>query len=401
MTSVDVAAPPQKALSSWPLAISAGLLGVGQNGLLVVLPVLVSETHLSLSIWAALLTLGSMLFLPSSPWWGKQIALRGSKPVVLCSLAGYGVSFMLLGLGCALLATGKVNSLGGLGILILARVIYGLTVSAMVPACQAWALQRAGEGQRMAALASISSGLSCGRLFGPLCAAGMLILHPVAPLVLLMVAPLLALGLLLRLPGTAPQAFSARKSGRMRADCLPFLFCAILLAAAVSLMQLGLSPALSRQFPADSSAISHQVAWLLSLAAVASLAAQFGVLRRQLLAPVPLLLLAGVMMLAGLGMMLGSSLILFYLGCATLSFGAALAPPAYQLLLNGRLTDGAGAGWIASGHTLGYGLSALLVPLVSHSHESAALIATAFLAAVLFTLVSCLIWRGQAHSRFS
>lgn len=67
---------------------------------LVAIPVLVMQTHLSLSVWAALLTLGSMLFLPSSPWWGKQIARLGSKPVVLWALGGYGASFMLLGLGC-------------------------------------------------------------------------------------------------------------------------------------------------------------------------------------------------------------------------------------------------------------------------------------------------------------
>lgn len=162
---------PQKPLSCWPLAFSAGLLGIGQNGLLVVLPVLVIQTNLSLSVWAALLMLGSMLFLPSSPWWGKQISRTGSKPVVLWALGGYGISFTLLGLGSVLMATSAITTAVGLGILIIARIAYGLTVSAMVPACQVWALQRAGEGNRMAALATISSGLSCGRLFGPLCAA--------------------------------------------------------------------------------------------------------------------------------------------------------------------------------------------------------------------------------------
>ena len=39
---------PQKPLSCWPLAFSAGLLGIGQNGLLVVLPVLFIQTNLSL-----------------------------------------------------------------------------------------------------------------------------------------------------------------------------------------------------------------------------------------------------------------------------------------------------------------------------------------------------------------
>ena len=372
---------PQKTLSCWPLAFSAGLLGIGQNGLLVVLPVLVIQTNLSLSVWAALLMLGSMLFLPSSPWWGKQISLTGSKTVVLWALGGYGVSFTLLGLGSVLMATGAVTTAVGLGILIIARIVYGLTVSAMVPACQVWALQRAGEGNRMAALATISSGLSCGRLFGPLCAAAMLVIHPLAPV-----------WMLLRLPGTPPQPTPERKSVSLKRDCLPYLLCAMLLAAAMSMMQLGLSPALTRQFDTDTTTISQQVAWLLGLSAIAALIAQFVVLRPQRLTPVALLLSAGVLMSSGLAIMLTEQLWLFYLGCAVLSFGAALATPAYQLLLNDKLADGAGAGWLAASHTLGYGLCALLVPLASKTGVSIALIVTALFAAVLFTIVSACIW---------
>ncbi|UUK76309.1 MFS transporter (plasmid) [Escherichia albertii] len=383
---------PQKTLSCWPLAFSAGLLGIGQNGLLVILPVLVIQTNLSLSVWAALLMLGSMLFLPSSPWWGKQISLTGSKTVVLWALGGYGVSFTLLGLGSLLMAIGAVTTAVGLGILIIARIAYGLTVSAMVPACQVWALQRAGEGNRMAALATISSGLSCGRLFGPLCAAAMLVIHPIAPVCMLMAAPALALVMLLRLPGTPPQPTPKRKSVSLKRDYLPYLLCAMLLAAAMSMMQLGLSPALTRQFATDTTTISQQVAWLLGLSAVAALIAQFVVLRPQRLTPVNLLLSAGMLMSSGLAIMLAEQLWLFYLGCAVLSFGAALATPAYQLLLNDKLADGTGAGWLAASHTLGYGLCALLVPLVSKTGVSIALIVTALFAAVLFTIVSACIW---------
>ena len=383
---------PQKTLSCWPLAFSAGLLGIGQNGLLVVLPVLVIQTNLSLSVWAALLMLGSMLFLPSSPWWGKQISLTGSKTVVLWALGGYGVSFTLLGLGSVLMATGAVTKAVGLGILIIARIVYGLTVSAMVPACQVWALHRAGKGNRMAALATISSGLSCSRLFGPLCAAAMLTVHPLAPVGLLMAAPVLTLLLLLRLPDTPPQHTPERKSVSLKRDCLPYLLCAMLLAAAMSMMQLGLSPALTRQFATDTTAISQQVAWLLALSAIAALIAQFGVLRQQRLTPVALLLSAGVLMSGGLAIMLAEQLWLFYLGCAVLSFGSALATPAYQLLLNDKLANGASAGWLATSHTLGYGLCTLLVPLASKTGGAIALIVTALFAAVLFTMVSICIW---------
>ncbi|MCE3887251.1 MFS transporter, partial [Escherichia coli] len=164
------------------------------------------------------------------------------------------------------------------------------------------------------------------------------------------------------------------KSVSLKRDCLPYLLCAILLAAAVSMMQLGLSPALTRQFATDTTAISQQVAWLLGLSAVAALIAQFGVLRPQRLTPVALLLSAGVLMSGGLAIMLSEQLWLFYPGCAVLSFGAALATPAYQLLLNDKLADGAGAGWLATSHTLGYGLCALLVPLVSKTGVAIALI---------------------------
>ncbi|EKP7192455.1 MFS transporter, partial [Salmonella enterica] len=106
-------------------------------------------------------------------------------------------------------------------------------------------------------------------------------------------------------------------------------------------------------------------------------------------------------MISGLAIMIAEQLWLFYLGCAALSFGAALATPAYQLLLNDKLTDGAGAGWIATSHTLGYGLCALLVPLVSKTGTAAALIMAALFVAVLFTVVSGFIWRSRYRSQHS
>lgn len=107
-----------------------------------------------------------------------------------------------------------------------------------------------------------------------------------------------------------------------------------------------------------------------------------------------LLLSAGVLLIGGLAIMLSEQLWLFYPGCAVLSFGAALATPAYQLLLNDKLADGAGAGWLATSHTLGYGLCALLVPLVSKTGVAIALImAAALFATILFTIV-CLYLSG-------
>ncbi len=97
----------------------------------------------------------------------------------------------------------------------------------------------------MAALATISSGLSCGRLLGPPLAALMLSVSPVAPLWLMAIAPLIALLLVLREVADPPLPPVAHQATRLQASMLPFLLLALLLAALVSLMQLGLSPHLS------------------------------------------------------------------------------------------------------------------------------------------------------------
>ncbi|MGL6019316.1 MAG: MFS transporter [Gibbsiella quercinecans] len=376
--------PPK---ANWPLALCAGLLGIGQNGLLVVLPQLVAMTGLSLSVWAGLLMFGSMLFLPASPWWGKQTEIRGCKPVVLAALGGYLASFALMALMVGAMATGGISAFWGLVGLVASRALYGLTVSGMVPAAQTWAMQRAGIAHRMAALATISSGLSCGRLLGPPLAAAALGLHPQAPLWLMAAAPLLALLLVVRQPQDPPLLPAAHQSSRLQRTMLPYLLLALLLATAISLMQLGLAPHL-QLFADEAAKISHHVALLLSLAAASTLLAQFLVVRPQHFSAVTLLGMAALLMVAGLGMMLTVDLGWIYGGIAVVSFGAAMATPGYQLLLDARLSTGKGAGFIATSHTLGYGLSAMLVPLVSQLYGERYLIATALLMALVFLLLS-------------
>lgn len=374
--------------ANWPLALCAGLLGIGQNGLLVMLPQLVTLTGLSLSVWAGLLMFGSMLFLPASPWWGRQSERHGCKVVMFASLGGYLASFLVMALVVWAMSNGVLNAAWGLAGLVLSRTLYGLTVSGLVPAAQTWAIQRAGLEKRMAALATISSGLSCGRLLGPPLAALMLSVNPVAPLWLMAVAPFIALLLVLREAADPPLPPVAHQATRLKASMLPFLMLALLLAALVSLMQLGLSPHLHPLLQGDPVQISHHVAMLLSLAALATLAAQFLVVRPQHFSPMTLLCLAAVLMVTGLGLMYVADLALFYVGIVITSLGAAMATPGYQLLLNDRLTTGKGAGVIATSHTLGYGVSAMLVPVVTRFYGESFLIAAAWGMALLFLLVS-------------
>ncbi|BES86909.1 MFS transporter [Pectobacterium araliae] len=379
----------------WPLALCAGLLGLGQNGLLVVLPQLVAMTGLSLSVWAGLLMFGSILFLPSSPWWGRQAEIQGCKRVVLSALIGCLVSFCLMAFVVWGMAEERVGTDWGVIGLIASRMIYGLSVSGLVPAAQTWAMQRAGMEKRMAALATISSGLSCGRLLGPPIAALSLGVSPQAPLWLMVFAPLVALMLMVRQPNDPPMPPIPSQSAHLRIGMLPFLLLALLLAASISMMQLGLAPHLTPLYPDAVNQVSHHIALLLSTAAASTLLAQFLLVRPQRLSPMPLLCLAALLMVTGLLMMTISTLVALYCGIALASFGSAMATPGYQLLLNDHLTTGKGAGMIATSHTLGYGLSALLVPLVAAHYGEQALISTALLLSLCF--LSCCGWLFYHH----
>ena len=129
------------------VGLISSLMGVGQNGLIVSLPFLVEKSAFDLPTWSAIIALGSLLFLPSAPFWGRYSDKNGPKKVVIQALTGMAVSFLLLALFSMVSETGSDNIIICFIGLILARVIYGCTVSGMVPASQHWAILLCGKHQ--------------------------------------------------------------------------------------------------------------------------------------------------------------------------------------------------------------------------------------------------------------
>lgn len=387
-----------RALSLPPLArlgASAALLGLGQNGLLVALPVLVAKSGLPLSQWAALILLGSMLFLVGSPFWGRVADRFGPRPVVTQALAGYGASFALIGLGLWAAASGWLPPAGLLALVLVARVLYGVSVSGMVPACQQWSLGLHGEDKRVAALAAVSAGLSSGRLFGPVLAAASLSLSVYAPFVLMGLAPLVALALLRGVPAprSAPAA-CADAGGERPPGVVAYLLMAMLLALSVAVMQLGLPGALEAALALDAQRVAYLMGALLSLGAAGALAIQLAVVRSRRVTGPALLVLGALALAAGLGTLLvADALAGFVLGILLASVGAALAVPGYSEAATRQRAQGASAGLIAMAHTAGYGAAMLAVGAIAAER----LLWAAFAAAVaLVLLVPLARWRASA-----
>ena len=78
------------------IGLIAALMGIGQNGLLVSLPFLVTHSAFSLPTWSIIIAIGSFLFLPAAPFWGRYSDKNGPKGVVYQALSGMSLSFLLL-----------------------------------------------------------------------------------------------------------------------------------------------------------------------------------------------------------------------------------------------------------------------------------------------------------------
>lgn len=366
----------------WRISACAALLGLGQNGLLVALPVLVARFGLPLSQWAGLILLGSMLFLVGSPFWGRVADRRGARFVVMQALAGYGFSFALIAVALWLSAEGALPTTAMLALLALARVLYGLTVSGMVPACQQWALTLHADEERVAALAAVSAGLSTGRLLGPLIAAASLSLSAYAPFAMMLLGALLALALLWGVPRPVPEPRAPTQAASLlpAPGNLPYLGMALLLAMSVALMQLGLPAALQQSLTVDATRAGHLMGLLLSLGALGALGVQLGVIRSRRVGGHALLALGGVGLALGYALLAQTGALAGFIpGVLIASIGAALAVPGYTEAATRHQAQGASAGFLGMAHTLGYGGATLAVSLFAAPH----LLHLALLAALL------------------
>tara|TARA_B100001059_G_scaffold98039_1_gene97476 strand:+ start:609 stop:1550 length:942 start_codon:yes stop_codon:yes gene_type:complete len=277
------------------ISLISALMGIGQNGLLVSLPFLVEHSAFSLPTWSVFIAIGSLLFLPSAPFWGRYSDKHGPKKVVLQALSGMAVSFALLALFAMNSAyfqsdshSARVYIVCFIG-LVIARILYGCTVAGLVPASQHWAILLCGEKNRLQAITSVSIGLSAGRLIGPLISIVALKFSYFAPLMLMILLPCVALVLAIFLP--EPAMLITKQAQRESASWLPpkglwvFLSSGLLLCATVALMQYSFSPLIYAVTSWSTEKVSDAIGVLLTISAVFTFATQVLVVKKSKLTP--------------------------------------------------------------------------------------------------------------------
>lgn len=325
------------------------------------IPLMAEKGSLSLSSVILSFSVGSFLFLWSSPFWAAQSDRHGRMKILAVGMLGVFVSsglilFLLLNPGSIL-----QNELLMWG----SRLLYGLTASAVVPVAQALQIDLHPEQTALKSMLSNSMSLNIGRALGPLTlllggASNMLGILQLATMWSFVLLVLNILGTRQSLPnraGASEQSLiKSWWSDVIRVQDVVIL--ALLFTSYIGILNFSLASLLKKTFEltsADSSVLMAQV--LLGSAILAVVIQAIG----KMLFKNPW---QGAMVFGAVSLLLGS-LVLQYmenkteLGIAItfLSVGISLIPPCYLALMAARGSQdhfGRRAGLAAAANTIGY-----------------------------------------------
>lgn len=148
------------------------VIGAGNSMLLAVAPPLVRQLGLPDSSVGWIFSLSALLWVFSSPYWGRLSDTLGRKPVAAIGLGAYAVSMGLFGLVVMLGLMDLIHGAALFTALLLARAIFGAFGSATSPAAQAYVADHTAPFERTEQLASLTAAFAFGQAFGPaICAA--------------------------------------------------------------------------------------------------------------------------------------------------------------------------------------------------------------------------------------
>ncbi len=329
----------------------------GNTALQTVLPAIGREVGIPDVLISSIFSLSALLWGVMSPVWARMSDKRGRKPMVILGMAGFAVSMLGFGFFILMGLKGLMVPLAVFAGATLSRAIFGLVGSASNPAAQAYVADRTAPAERTNALATMASASGLGTILGPAVAPFLVfpLLTLSGPMFSFAIIAGVVLLLVLRglpersdeIPDRVGQA-KDKPRARVRWNdrrIMPFILYGFLLASAQTVNQqtlgfmvidkLGVSPAKAAAFAGIA----------MMAGAVASLLAQWGLIRMLRLIPRQLLWLGA--------------------GCAALGNLIVAFSPDYHTLVVGFALCSLGYGFARPGFTAGASLS------VGHEEQGA------------------------------
>ena len=329
----------------------------GNTALQTVLPAIGRQVGIPDVLISSIFSLSALLWGVMSPVWARQSDKHGRKPMVLLGMAGFAISMLGFGFFIFMGLKGLMVPLAVFAGAALSRAIFGLVGSASNPAAQAYVADRTAPADRTNALATMASASGLGTILGPAIAPFLVfpLVTLAGPMFSFAAIAVIVLVMVLRglpeRPDEIPdrEAAAAHKPrARVRWNdrrIMPFIIFGFLLASAQTVNQqtlgfmvidkLNISPAKAAAFAGIA----------MMAGAVASLLAQWGLIRMLRLTPRMLLWLGA--------------------GCAGLGNLMVAFAPDYHTLVVAFALCSLGYGFARPGFTAGASLS------VGHEEQGA------------------------------
>jgi len=143
------------------------IIGAGNSMLFALLPPLMRGLDLPDSSVGWIFSLSALLWVLTSPLWGRLSDRLGRKPIIALGLLAYAIS---MGAFAAVAGLGLAGFLAAPAVfagLMLTRAIFGAFGSAASPAAQAYVADRTHLSQRTEELARLSAAFALGQALGP------------------------------------------------------------------------------------------------------------------------------------------------------------------------------------------------------------------------------------------
>lgn len=381
-----------------PILFSSPLLGSSQAVLLILTPLILSNTKMTLADIAIITSFGSALFLFSTGYWSRKLRSWSYTKVLRWGLMGFALSHLILGLVIWCSEQGELVLQYQLLGLLLARIVHGLFSSAIVPTCQAWLIATSSKNDSNHSLAMNSAAIAGGRFIAPLISSFLLTVHWLLPLAVIATIPVINSALLGSTPKPSePTSVNSqtRSSSKdvetIRLDkrllllalCLLCMCHAILtfIASPIALKELGLSAAKS----------AEQLAIIMSISAAImiiyhSLIAKFARSKHLLV-----LLLGNLLLAVSCLILFSSSVNKLYFALPILNLAFAMI----QLKISSWLCDHSQIKSVATGQIAKYQISGYMLGSLSLYFTNSAINSSLYLVSALTLLQFAFIlyWR--------
>ena len=173
-----------KAYTYGKFILSGGVVifAIGQSLLFIIVAPMARSIGLTELQFGMTFSLANISVVFAAPFWGRKSDVIGRKPVFIIGLFGSGIGTLALAYSLNLGLQGAVTTTGLLMMILMSRVIYGLTASSIYPSASAYMADITDWQNRARGMALIGSANSIGSILGPAIGGGLAFMGALFPM---------------------------------------------------------------------------------------------------------------------------------------------------------------------------------------------------------------------------